>query len=230
MLLMKAWLETRWRVTFLMGMVVLSFVMGESGSGLNSAEHAANLMGVLSLLSIVAAVNLAGAGIATQSSFRRSRGLHGSMYFTLSLPVSRLRMLAVRAGFGLLVTTGLNVLMIACAWSLFRLVRGNSTSIDLLRTILAASVCTACFYFVSVSIATVLDETWQMFGSFFVIAGGWSVVTHLALQPSADVFEFLGEASPLITHRLPLPAMVVSLLASTVLFLTAVKIVESREY
>ncbi len=229
MLWMTAWLETRWRLAQIIALVVLALVMGETGGGLGSVEHARNLMGVLTFLSIFAAVNLAGAGINTQSSFRRTRGLHGSMYFTLSMPVSRFRLLAVRSGFGLLETTGINIIMIVSAWSLFSLVRGSSTFFDLLRLILAAIVCTACFYFVSVSMATVLDEIWQLYGSMFVIGTAWWVSSRFA-PPSVNVFHFMGDASPLLTHRLPWPPMGVSLLTSVVLFLAALKIVETREY
>jgi len=50
------------------------------------------------------------------------------------------------------------------------------------------------------------------------------------LPPSSNVFRFGADASPLITHTLPLPAMAVSLVASVVLLLTASKIVQTREF
>jgi hypothetical protein len=45
-----------------------------------------------------------------------------------------------------------------------------------------------------------------------------------------NVFGFLGGASPLVTHTLPWPAMGISLCVSLILFLAALRIVESREY
>src|SRR5580704_6212326 len=45
---------------------------------------------------------LAGSGIGTQPSFRPGRGLLGSTLFTLSLPVSRFRLLATRSALGIL--------------------------------------------------------------------------------------------------------------------------------
>ncbi|MDQ2712603.1 MAG: hypothetical protein M3Y24_10305 [Acidobacteriota bacterium] len=227
---MKAWLETRWRFTYALGLAALALAMAASGGGLGSTENAGRLTLVLSGISIFAAVYLAGAGIRTQSPFRRMPGLHGSTYFTLSLPVSRFRLLAIRAGLGLLETVGINVFMIVSAWGLFPLVRGNSTVLDLLRLIFAAIICPLCFYFVSTAVATVLDETWQMFGSLFVIGIAWWLVSRLALPPSVDVFRFMSGASPLLTHRLPWAAMAISLVASAVLFSTALKIVGSREY
>lgn len=40
----------------------------------------------------------------------------------------------------------------------------------------------------------------------------------------------MSDASPLITHKLPWPAMAVSLIVSAILFFTALKIVQTREY
>jgi len=57
--------------------------------GLTSAQDAGRMMETMSFFSIFAAVYLAGAGVRTQSAFQRMQGLHGSTYFTLSLPVSR---------------------------------------------------------------------------------------------------------------------------------------------
>ena len=106
MLMTKAWLETRWRLAFALGLALLILLVGESQGGLGSMEHARNLMGMVSFLCVVWAINLAGDGIRTHPAFRATRGLHGSLYFTLSLPVSRLRLFAVRAGIGLLEFAG----------------------------------------------------------------------------------------------------------------------------
>lgn len=230
MLWTKAWLETRWRLAHVFGLVLVVLFMGETGGGLGSRENAGRLMNMLLFLSVFAAVNLAGAGIRTQSPVRAGRGLHGSVYFTLSLPVSRFRLLAVRAAFGLLEMAGVSVFMIVSAWSLFPLVRGGSTWLDVLRLVFTAIVCTTCFYAVSTSIAAVLEETWQVYGSLLVIGVAWWATTLLRLPPSADIFRIMSDASPLVTHQLPWPAMMLAVAASTVLFWTALKIVQRQEH
>lgn len=229
MLWMKAWLETRWRFVYALGLPLAALALWVPG-GIGSARGAHTSMFVISFLFIFAAVYLAGAGIRTQSSFQMTKGLHGSTYFTLSLPVSRFRLLAVRVGFGLLEMAGIDAVVIALAWTLFPLVRANSTPLDLLQAIVAAIVCTTCFHLVSVFSATFLGETWQIWASLLVVCSAWWLVTRLALPPSVDVFRFLGDASPLITHHLPWPAMGISLLASAVLFFAALRIVQVREY
>ena len=214
----------------MLGFALLIILIGEQGGGLHSAENARNLMFLQSMISILAAINLAGAGIRTQSPFRAKAGLHGSTYYTLSLPVSRLRLLTVRTLLGLLETAGIIVFIIVSAWSLFPLIRGNSTASDLLKLLLAALACVLCFYFVSAVIATVLDEMWQTYGSYCLAGLAWWASTHLALPSSANVFGFSTDASPLITHSLPWPAMAISLLTSAVLFIAALIIVNTHEY
>lgn len=217
-------------ILYLLGFAVLTIFMGEEGGGLRSAENARNLMFVHLMLSILAAIYLAGAGIRTQSPFRVKAGLHGSTSFTLSLPVSRLRLLTVRAVFGLLETAGIVTFMIVCAWTLFPLVRGASTFVDLLKLVTAALACISCFYFLSVTAATVLEETWQVYGSYLVTGLAWLASRSLGLSPSTNVFRFMTDASPLVTHRLPWPAMTISALASALLFLAALRIVQRQEY
>ncbi len=229
MLWMKAWLETKWRFLYALGLplaMLLLFVL----NGIGSTKPGPTMMTAISLSSIFAALYLAGTGVKTQSPFQMTKGLQGSTYYTLSLPVSRLRLLVVRAGCGLLETTGINAIVIGLAWILFPLVRANSTALDLLKTILAAAVCTACIYFVSVCLATFLEDTWHIFGGILFVVVAWWSLSRLSLRPSLNVFRFLGDASPLMTHTLPWPAMGTSLLVSAILFLCALKVVQSREY
>jgi hypothetical protein len=130
----------------------------------------------------------------------------------------------------MLENAGMILIVLLAAWLEFPLVRGNSTPADLLETVLAAVVCTACFYFLSVVLATLLDDTWQLFGGMFVLGLAWWALTKLSLPPSVDIFRFTGDASPLITHTLPWPAMAISVTVSAILFFAALKIVRTREY
>ena len=109
MLLFKNWLETRWLFLFYFGFFVVVLTSGYVQSGhvpqTNPIPQGLRLAGTLNIFSlfwIVPSVMFAGAGIKTSAAFEGRKGLHGSMHFTLSLPVSRLRLLATRAGIGLL--------------------------------------------------------------------------------------------------------------------------------
>jgi hypothetical protein len=180
------------------------------------------------LLCLLSGVYLAGAGIQTQSSWRQTRGVHASMIFTLSLPVSRLRLLTVRAALGLLETGAIIAIMISGAWALFPGVRGSSTPADLLRFALTAFVLAAGFYSVSMLLATFLESLWQIYGSMILIVLLWRLEDYL--PPSVNIFRVIGADSPLVTHALPWPEMAVSCGLAVVLFLVAARIVQTREY
>jgi hypothetical protein len=228
MLGMKGWFETRWKLLFVLTIPLIVFVF-RHGS-LASTEDARRMMGSMSFFSVFAAIYLAGAGIKTQPAFQQTKGLSGSVYFTLSLPVSRFRLLAARTGIGLLEFASFNVVIYSLAWILFPLVRGDSKPANLLELILASIVCSTCFYFASVLLATFLEDVWQVFGSMFVygVVQWFTIRFHLA--SSFNLAGFAGDSSPLITHRLPWSTMTISVFLSLLLFSAALKIVRAREY
>jgi hypothetical protein len=228
MLAMKAWLETRWRLLIVVAIPLLTLAIRYGG--LASKEDARRLLGSLSAFSMFAATYLAGTGIKTQAALRQTKGLHGSLYFTLSLPVSRFRLLAARASAGLLEFAGVNAVIYSAAWTLFPLVRGDSTPVDLLELILAAIVCTVCFYFMAVMLATFLDDPWQILGNVLLFATMQWVSSRFHLAASFALTGFVGDSSPLLTHQLPWIAMGISVGLAMILFSTALKIVQSREY
>ena len=108
MLWYKGWLETRYRVLFLLACAVWGLGSGAlTPYAANSARpHLLAIMAVIpGLIAVgyqIVPLMLAGSGIKTESDLQPKKGLHGSLYFTLSLPVSRFRLLATRAGLGML--------------------------------------------------------------------------------------------------------------------------------
>jgi hypothetical protein len=231
MLWMKAWLETRWRLLFALAIpltgVALPYIMG--GAARPASDAPANLSAIV-FFAVFNAAYLAGAGIQTQPPFRGARGLQGSMYYTLSLRVSRLRLLSVRAVVGILEFVGVIAVIFGAVWLLYPNVRASSTPINLLELIFVAAACTTCFYFVSVLLATFLDDPWQMFGGLIVTMVGWLAISRFPPPRRVNLFGFAGDASPLITHTLPWPAMAISLTLSAILFLSALKIAQNRDY
>ena len=232
MLWMKSWLETRWRLLY--GLVIplialsLPYLMRPAGSRPIADWRPA--LGVLGFFALFNAAYLAGAGIKTQSPFAAKKGVHGSLYYTLSLPVSRLRLLSVRAAAGFFEFAIASATMYSGFWLLSPAVRSSVTPLDLFANILAATVSLACFYFVSVLLAIFLDDPWQTFGAIFLAMLTWSLVTRFTPPDRYNIFGFAGPASPLISHTLPWPAMTISLVVSAILFLSAWQIAERREY
>lgn len=223
MLWTKAWLEMRWRLVFGVGLPLAVVLL------MSAPQSRLGMAGTVFLLMFVA-IYLASNGIRTQAAFRAARGLHGSTFFTLSLPVSRLRLLAIRAGMGLSATAAFVTIIVCTVWVKFPIMRGDSTPADLFKFVVAAIVCTACFHFVSVLFAAFLDEIWQFSGCGLVIFAAAWIVGKLSLPSSANVFAFWGKASPLVTHTFPWPAMAISVVASAILFFAALKVVQNREY
>src|SRR5215472_8509029 len=109
MLWKKGWYETRIRLLFVLAVVVVIDVLAMDPAP--AAAGAGPLVAATTIPAMFAALLLAGAGVKTQlGGLRRSKGLHGSMYYTLSLPVKRTRLFSVRVSLGLAETAVILVL------------------------------------------------------------------------------------------------------------------------
>jgi hypothetical protein len=110
MLWYKAWLETRFRLLFLLGfasfLVVFLHTVGVKPPPPGSPPLS-GLPTMLTSFAVVVCAMLGGAGINTQPAIQAGKGLHGSTLFTLSLPVSRFKLLLVRASVGWIEMSGL---------------------------------------------------------------------------------------------------------------------------
>jgi hypothetical protein len=189
------------------------------------------LLNALTFFLFLIPLMLAGAGIKTQRIlFETTKGLQGSVYFTLSLPVSRLRLLATRAGLGMLETVGVFAVASCVAWFMYPAPRTYLTVSSLFAQWVTVSICMSGFYFLTVFLATFVGDQ-EVIG----VSGILIVILHLLsktvpVPPSVNIFRAMGESSPLLTHTLPWGSMGVSLGAAAILFLAALKVVQAREY
>jgi hypothetical protein len=233
MLWLKAWLEVRWRFVFLVGSILLVWLapLWITATGVQPGVAAARQwMGIQLgsvLLYIFTAIYLAGSGINSQTLYAGTTGFHGSMFFTLSLPVSRRRLLFVRAGLGALLTGILVVIM--AGYILF--LRPEATSaLQALVYMTRVIVCTMAVYALSVLLACVLDEMWQ----FMVACIFW--VVAFVLQSRIDL---VARVSPLrgmslisypLTAPMPWTPLAASLVLTGVLLWISVLVVQWKEY
>jgi hypothetical protein len=173
---------------------------------------------------------LAGAGIATQTPFQASKGLHGSTLFTLSMPVSRLRLLVVRAGIGWLETAA--VIGIICweMWLAMPLQMAGVTPIEMFEQAATLIACSSTVYFLAVLLGTVLDDQWRVWGTLLASIGIWLLCTQFSLPAFADIAHGIGKRSPIVAHTIPWNAMAFSLGLSATMFFAALKIAQRREY
>ncbi len=228
MLVMKAWLETRWRLVAVFAWSFFFMAINYPG---RHNPPAAKIHSVLLLLWLVLsslALTLAGSGVKSQAPIGFPEGLAGSTQFTISLPVSRLRLLAVRAGIGMVETFAATVILSCVTWSLFPSVRASMTSADFARLGLTTLVWLTLPYSAALFFEALVPEPLSF------ICAGWTLTPLLwllhRLAPAVDIIRAFGQASPLITHKLPWSQMAVSAGLAMILFLAAVRVVQTREY
>ena len=235
MLWLKGWLETRFRFLFMLAWMALPlYQMHLAGahasahrvSGL-AAEYASHM---IPLFVVFACAFLAGAGIATQTPFKASKGLVGSSLFTLSMPVSRLRLLAVRAGIGWLETAAVIGVLCCGMWLGMPLLKEMVTPTEMFEQAATLVACTSTVYFLAVLLGTVLEDQWRMFGTLFASAGIWLLCIKFSLPAFADIAHAIGKRSPIVAHTIPWNVMAFSLGLSAILFFAALKIAQRREY
>ncbi len=245
MLFYKGWMETRVRLLFVLAFYAVCFgflaVVKPPPSSPFAAMSAPDQvraiirLGFATYAVATACLQLAGAGITTQSSFQQSKGLEGSTLFTLSLPVSRFRLLAVRAGLGWLETAGFLAALCGVMWTAFSPLRANFKPPgfdpeEMAGYAATLIVCSLAIYAVPMLLATFLDDAGRMFASVPVFVALWWLYNHTPLPASVNIFRAMGEGSPLVTHTMPWPAMAFSVGLAATLFFAALKIVQRQEY
>jgi hypothetical protein len=222
MLWTKGWLETRvllWLVLAIFAVNIgLELILG-ARVPVTGDHIATNFL----LIWVFFPGLLAGNGIRTPARFRAARGAHLSMYFTLSLPVTRFRLLAARAALGLVETIVVDAAVVIAMWTAFPTLRTDTA-----LYFLTVAVYTVALYSLSVLVAALREGPWRVWGVFLSIIG----IRWLMIYPlhSIDILYGIAGGAPLLTHKLPWISITVSL-ALAVLFLgSAFKAIESREY
>lgn len=226
MLATKGWLETRWRLTAVFAWSALFLAINYAGR-----ENPQTAKGVLLLMWLVLSclvMTLAGSGVKSQSSIGFPEGLAESTQFTISLPVSRRALLAVRAGVGLLEVCAATVTLAWVAWELFPSIAASMSPVDFVRLALTTLLWLPLPY-----CAALLFEAFLVEPLSFVLAC-WTLTLLLWIlhhvSPVVDVIGAFGQASPVRTHRLPLSQLATGDVLAMLLLLAAVWLVQRREY
>jgi len=229
MLWKKGWYETRIRLLFVLAVVVVIAVLTMDPAP--AAAGSGPLVGATTIPAMLAALLLAGAGVKTQlGGLQRSKGLHGSMYYTLSLPVKRTRLFNVRVSLGLAETAGILVLTWSALWLVNPAIRLSATPFDMFKQGVVTFFCVTVVYSLGVFFAAFLDDVYQHWATIFTVVGTFVILNRVPLPASMHAVLVLSLASPLNTHTMPWIAMTVLLGLSGMLLLIALKIVRSLEY
>lgn len=226
MLWYKAWLETRWRVAFTIGSLALIwFTVPSLDAPPERLWRALQLAAVL--LYCFAALFLAGAGINSQTTYAATSGFHGSMLFTLSLPVSRRRLFFVRAGLGAIETSAFVGMM--AVLTLLR--RPEATSaFQFFQYGIRAIVCTMAVYALSALLACVLDEMWQFGGSCLCLSAVWLLQTRSDLVFRFSPLRGMSLLSYPATAPMPWAPVAASVVVSGILLWASVLVLQRKEY
>ncbi len=222
MLWYKGWLETR--VGLLISLGFLGFILVCLYS---FRTPVAGLVVMATTFVVPIYIILAGTGIAGRSSFRSTKG---AALFTVSLPVTRFRLLAVRAGLGWLEMAGGIGLLCCGMWLLSPGLRATATAVEMFEYAGTLVACASALYSMAVLLATFLDARWRGWGCMIAFGALWRLSSHASLPGSVDIVRAMGDGSPLLAHTMPWTVVGVSLALAAVLFFAALKVVQTREY
>lgn len=228
----KGWLETRLRLGIAVGWMSFLLIFAALRT-IPPRPGVSPVLGIsLMMGSFVTVMStwFAGAGIASQGSFQFLKGLHGSTQYTLSLPVSRLRLLAIRAALGWILMALVIGTFCCGIWLVAPLLTAGAGVGDIVEYALTVIACASVFYFLSVLLATFLDDQWRAWGTMIPCVAAWGLPYVLPVPVYADLFRAMGEGSPLVAHAMAWPVMAFSLALAALWFSAALKVAQRREY
>jgi ABC-2 type transport system permease protein len=230
MLWYKGWLETRLRLWIALGLtgILLALVLTLISIRPPAQPGPKPTLGTFFLWMMCG--TFPGAGINTQRSFGFLKGLHGSTQYTLSLPVSRFQLLAVRAGLGWLEIAGVTGTFCFGIWLVAPMLFQGVTGFEMFEYVVTVIACISAPYFLSVLLATFLDEQWRAWGAMIACVSIGALPNLIRVPAYTDILRAMGEGSPLLGHSMPWPAMAFSLGLAAVMFFGALTIVQRREY
>ena len=227
MLWYKAWLETRWRLVLVLGLTILMWFRFTSPLLVPPRMVWRALEFGSALLYCFAAFFLAGAGVNSQTTYGAARAYHGSMLFTLSLPVSRRRLFFVRAGLGALETCAF-VATIASLTLLWK--PGATSALQLFQYGARAIVCTIAVYALSALLACMLDEMWQFMGTGLCLSAVWLLQSRSDLVSRFSPLRGMSLMSYPATAPMPWAAVLASVLLTGILVWASVLVLQRKEY
>lgn len=234
MLWLKAWFETRWRLLFmlLIGALLLALPVEVFGSA--RAAHAEQIFYMLLRLSVflsfIGTIMLAGSGIETASPRPgpSDKGSERSSLFTLSLPVTRTWLFAVRTITGILESLVLVVWLGVVTWLLMP--RHAMNAYETVAYLPAILSCSLAAYAISACLSTFCDEGWRFRGSGLVVVVLFMLATAGKLPRSLNIFRGIGVTSPLVAQQIPWMTIVTACILALLFFGAALMIIQRRDY
>jgi hypothetical protein len=165
MLWYKSWVETRLKLSIHLGLAGILLALVSILVSIRPPAQPGPKPTLGTFFLWMMCVAFPGAGINTQLPFWFSKGLHGSTQYTLSLPVSRLQLLAVRAGLGWLEMAGVTGTFCFGIWLVAPVLFQGVTGFEIFEYVLTVIACASAPYFLCVLLLTFLDDQWRVWGA-----------------------------------------------------------------
>ena len=232
MLWYRYWLETRARVIFVVVWSMFFFGVGLYQAAIRP-DAAPDLvtrafLNQTTFIAFLAAGMLAGSGVRTQTFGRNYRGVHGSVHFTLSLPVSRSRLLLTRTALGFAETIVMVLFLSIAAWAFVGAARMQAGISDVILHAVFVAMAGAGVGGLAVLGSTVFDDTVQM----WLVSGAIMVLFAFRAQLPRWL-DFMGavtEGSPLVADAVAWPIVAGAMVAGGLCVLAATRVVAAQEY
>jgi hypothetical protein len=220
----KGWMECRYRAV-LSGLVVLVGLLplaADRGAVIAWDWYSK----YVTVLAALVAVMFAGSGINAQSSWGFMRGFHPSMYFLLSLPISRRQALLARAATGMLLAF-LNVLASIVLYALpMHVGRAHALS-----SIFFISLGAFAMFGIATFLSTLFDEVVTSslaIGAVAGMFGAWSALNWTKVK--LDPMTIISGQQLAQTGHVNWVAVIFLLATGALFLLAALWVVERKEY
>lgn len=232
----KSWWECRFRVA-LTAVVVVSLIAGAASlirdpdTGGKNPQAMLNFFAQMMAGMVVPlmALLMAGSGVNSQTSWGMLHGFHASMYFLLSMPVSRRRALLIRAAVGAAFTFLFIVIMMAAVAQLSAWRGIPMSGGQVMGSIAFLSLGAFTWFGFSTLLSTLFDEFWGgIIGLTFM---GFMFGFGLTLENKK--FGLLSYMAGLHFNRtgdVVWPALLAFLALGAALLAASVYVVERKEY
>ena len=232
MLWYRFWLETRLRLIFVVVWSAFFFGVGLYPVANRPAALPAQVMNTLLLqttfIAFLAAGFFGGSGVRTQTFGRNYRGLHGSVHFTLSLPVSRTRLLITRAALGFAEMMIVMVLVSVAAWAAFGAMRAQASMSAVIGHAVFMGIAAVGVAGLAVLGSTVFDDvvqTWIVTAVTILL-----FVFRAQLPRPLDLIGAMTGGSPLVSSTVPWATLAAALVVGTLCVVAALRVVTVQEY
>ena len=225
MLWRKAWFECRFRLYLCLFLSATWWLASLAPNRRSVALPDYPAILIAAILVPIGALLLGGSGINTQTSYGMTHGPHGSMYFLLSMPVAREKLLRIRAAFGFALLT-LWVIASIAAMSLNAKAPDGGALAGIIPNLLAGAALYYCF---GVWLMSFLDEFWS--GMISMLATGVLAGYGMAQGPSwINVPGFMMRSSLIGLEPIAWLQAAVYLAIAATFYVSAWRVIERKEY